>query len=59
MKNIPKPPKPPLARVIAHGAVNACGLCPNCHSTMLRIPWIFGKKYCANDKCKYSKIPII
>ena len=42
------PSKPPLSRIIKEGTI---GNCPKCHSTTIRIPWIFGKKYCINIDC--------
>jgi len=47
---IPKPPKPPLSRVIKEG----CGVfCDICKSTMSRsgVLGIIGKRYCDNSKC--------
>jgi hypothetical protein len=55
MKNIPKPP---LARVINEGVFNSSGLCPRCNSTAVRLPWIFGKRYCINKECYHHFKPI-
>lgn len=53
-KKIPKPPEPPLCRVLRQGIST---LCPNCHSTMPRSGFLmlFGKRYCDNEKCFNSK----
>jgi len=52
------PPKPPLDRVILEGALFTSGLCPNCHSTAIRKPRLFGKRYCVNEGCIYYSTPI-
>ena len=57
--SIPEPPKPPLSRVINEGAFNNSGLCPKCHSTAQRKPWIFGKRYCINNECYFYHTPIL
>jgi len=57
-KKFPDPPLPPLNRVIIENVINSSGLCPVCHSTALRRPWIFGKRYCSNPECEHSKKPM-
>ena len=53
-----KPPKFPFSRVMNFERINSAGLCPVCHSTAIRKPWIFGKRYCINSECDFSKNPI-
>ena len=54
-----KPPVFPLDRVLIHnGAYNESGNCPNCGSSAIRKPWLFGKRYCINEQCKFNKKPI-
>lgn len=49
----------PLSRVINEGVYNnSGGFCPNCHSTTIRKPLLFGKDYCINKDCRYNKEPI-
>jgi len=50
----PKPPKPPLCRVLRTGIGH---LCKNCNSTMPKSGFLrlFGKRYCDNKKCPNSK----
>jgi hypothetical protein len=55
---LPKPPEWPLDRITAEGALFTSGICPNCHSTVFRKPFLFGKRYCCNDQCKYNTNPI-
>ena len=52
--SIPKPPKPPLCRVLRTGVGH---FCKNCNSTMSRYGFlmIFGKRFCDNKKCPNSK----
>jgi hypothetical protein len=52
--SIPKPPEPPLCRVMREGVGH---FCINCGSTMPRSGFLmlFGKRYCDNDKCPNSK----
>jgi len=53
------PPKPPLSRLIIEGALFvSVAFCPNCHSSAVKKPWLIGKRYCINPKCKYYKEPI-
>ena len=54
-----KLPSFPLGRIIAEGALFTAGICPNCHSTVFRKPWLFGKKYCINPECEYYAKPIL
>jgi len=51
------PPKFPLPRIIRY-ALNSSGFCPACHSSALRKPWIFGKRYCCNPECEHYNKPI-
>lgn len=47
---IPKPPNPPVYRIIREGTI---GTCPKCHSTEVKKYWLFGKKIgCINSKCE-------
>lgn len=39
--------------------INNSGFCPKCHSTAVRKPWIFGKRYCINNECYYHYTPIL
>jgi hypothetical protein len=55
---IPKPPKFPLDRIEIVGRYNASGICPVCHSTALRRPFIFGLRYCCNSECFHYGHPI-
>ena len=57
MKNTTLPPLPrfPISRIIKEGGNTDC---PNCHSTVERRPWLFGKKYCINKDCYYNVFPI-
>jgi len=57
-KSRPDSPKPPISRVMNYGLLNSSGFCPICHSTAIRRPWLFGKRYCINKECKYHKKPI-
>lgn len=51
--NPPKPPKPPLCRMIReHGVV--FGFCLNCGSSLKRTKLFFGKKKCINPECENS-----
>ncbi len=43
-------PKFPLTRFIREGCTH---FCPNCHSSAVRRPWLFGKRYCINPDCKH------
>ena len=54
IEDTPKPPEWPLDRITVEGAINTSGICPNCHSTAKRKPWLFGKRYCYNEKCFYN-----
>jgi hypothetical protein len=49
-KSIPKPPKPPLSRIVTEGTT---GTCPWCGSTEIR--WMgFGNKLgCIQPECKF------
>ena len=58
MAKLPEPPQWPLSRVLNWGLLNSAGLCPNCCSTAVRKPWIFGKRYCINPSCGYYNKPI-
>ena len=57
--SIPESPKPPISKVINDGVINASGFCPKCHSTAVRKPWIFGKRYCINNECYHYSKPIL
>lgn len=52
-------PMPPIGRVINDGLINSSDFCPECHSTAVRKPWIFGKRYCINEECFHHTNPII
>ena len=58
MKKKLQPPKVPPTRYILEGAINVVGICPICHSTTIRRPWIFGRVYCCNNECENNKKPI-
>lgn len=47
-----KPPPAPLLRVIRDGV---SVFCKKCNSTKSREYWLFGKRYCDNNKCEDSK----
>lgn len=50
----PKPPNPPLGRVLRQGASYFCKIC---NSTMTSSGFfrLYGKKYCDNKECSNSK----
>lgn len=52
--SIPKPPEPPLSRVLREGVGR---ICPNCGSTVFRngLFGVFGEVLCCNEKCPNSK----
>jgi hypothetical protein len=52
--SIPKPPEPPLSRVLKEGVGH---FCTNCGSTVSRngLLGIFGEMLCHNQKCPNSK----
>jgi len=52
--SIPKPPEPPLDRVIRQDAGH---FCTNCGSTSSRVGFLgmFGEMLCHNQKCPNSK----
>jgi hypothetical protein len=54
------PPEWPLDRVtlIPGFFTITSGLCPFCHSTVIRKYWKF-KRYCTNEQCYYSNEPIV
>jgi hypothetical protein len=56
--SIPKPPKPPLFRVLREGAGH---LCANCGSTTSKVGFLglFGKRLCDNKKCSNSNDNLI
>jgi hypothetical protein len=56
--SVSEPPKPPISKVINDGVFNSSGWCPRCHSTAVRKPWIFGKRYCINTECYNHYKPI-
>ena len=53
-KSIPKPPKPPLSRVLREGIGH---FCTNCGSTSSKVGFLglFGERLCDNKKCPNSK----
>lgn len=52
--SIPKPPEPPLSRVLREGVGH---FCTNCGSTSSKVGFIglFGERLCDNEKCPNSK----
>lgn len=52
--SIPKPPKPPLIRVLREGVGHFCN---NCSSTSSKIGFLglFGERLCDNKKCPNNK----
>lgn len=52
--SIPKPPEPPLSRVIREGVGH---FCKKCGSTSSKIGYLglFGERLCDNKKCPNSK----
>jgi hypothetical protein len=50
-RNKIQPPIFPLDRVMIEGTLNTSGICPICHSTAQRKPFLFGKRYCSNESC--------
>ena len=52
--SIPKPPEPPLSRIIKEGGGH---FCKNCGSTSSKVGFIglFGEILCDNKKCPNSK----
>ena len=53
-KKIPKPPKPPLNRVMRDGVGHWCKICG---STMPKSGFLYlwGERLCDNDECSNSK----
>jgi hypothetical protein len=52
--SIPKPPEPPLNRVLREGVGHFCS---NCCSTSSKVGYLglFGERLCDNKKCSNSK----
>lgn len=52
--SIPKPPEPPLCRVLREGVGH---FCTNCGSTSSKVGFLglFGERLCDNKKCPNSK----
>ena len=52
--SIPKPPDPPLSRVLREGVGH---FCTNCGSTSSKVGFLglFGERLCDNKKCPNSK----
>jgi hypothetical protein len=58
-RNEIKPPIFPLDRITIEGTINTSGICPICHSTVQRRPFLFGKRYCTNECCYNFINPIV
>jgi len=52
--SIPKPPEPPLSRLLREGVGH---FCTNCGSTSSKVGFfgLFGERLCDNKKCPNSK----